>query len=228
MSSSPPPEFGLWELAVLCVLREGPMHPYEIQRLLRERHKAELLVLKPGSLYHAIRRLVGAGLIETVSTERKGRRPERTTYRITRDGHKAMLDWLRRMIAVPRREGSEFMTAVSFLVHLPPDEAARQLEQRATVLEAEVDQLGRTMSLLLPRVTRVNLLEEEYLQHLCRAELKWVRGIAAELRTGKLGWDVEQILSQVRAARQGIRLARARFRGTGLARAEYPGKKAAT
>ena len=68
---------GIWELTVLCTLREGAMHPYEIQRLLRERHKDELLVLKRGSLYHAINRLLLAGLIETVSTGRRGRSARR-------------------------------------------------------------------------------------------------------------------------------------------------------
>src|SRR6476660_9161950 len=107
---------GIWELTVLCTLREGAMHPYEIQRLLRERHKDELLVLKRGSLYHAINRLLLAGLIETVSTGRAGRRPERTTYRITDEGERHLLQWLRQMVAVPRREASDFMTAVSFLI----------------------------------------------------------------------------------------------------------------
>ena len=201
---SPPttPEYGLWELAVLCSLREGPMHPYEIQRLLRERHKIELLALKAGSLYHAIKRLLRARLIEAVSTERKGRRPERTTYRITAEGGKALLHWLRRMIAVPHPEPSEFMTAVSFLVHLAPAEAAAQLEQRAAILEEGLAQIELAMNVLLPRVTRVNLLEEEYLRAMRRAELKWVRGLLGELKSGTLSWDLEAILAGVRAARR--------------------------
>jgi len=202
MSPPTPPEYGLWELAVLCSLRESPMHPYEIRRLLQERHKTELLALKPGSLYHAINRLLRAGLIEAVSTERKGRRPERTTYRITGAGGKALLHWLRRMIAVPRPEPSEFMTAVSFLIHLAPQEAALQLEHRAAILEGAVAQIELGMSLLVERVTRVNLLEEEYLRAMRRAELKWVRGLLGELRSGSLSWDLEAILAQVRAARR--------------------------
>ena len=43
-----------WALAVLCLLRERHMHPYEMRRLMRERHKEERLRLKAGSLYHAI------------------------------------------------------------------------------------------------------------------------------------------------------------------------------
>jgi hypothetical protein len=35
-----------------------------------------------------------------------------------------------------------------------------------------------------------------------RAELKWVRGLLGELRSGSLSWDLEVILAQVRAARR--------------------------
>src|SRR5690242_14900046 len=71
----------LWALTVLCLLRERPMHPYEMQRLIRERHKDEFLDLKRGSLYHAMERLQAAGLVEPMETFREGRRPERTVYR---------------------------------------------------------------------------------------------------------------------------------------------------
>src|SRR5690242_2922629 len=72
----------LWSLTILCLLRAGTMHPYEMQRLIREWHKDEFLDLKRGSLYHAIERLRRAGLIDVVETTREGRRPERTVYRL--------------------------------------------------------------------------------------------------------------------------------------------------
>ena len=49
----------------------------------RLRHKDEILVLKRGSLYHAIGRLVRTELIRAKDISRNGRRPERTTYAIT-------------------------------------------------------------------------------------------------------------------------------------------------
>ena len=76
----------LWALTVLCLLREGPLHPYEMQRLIHQRHKDKLLDLRRGSLYHAVAQLQRAGLIESVETRRAGRRPERTVYRLTRAG----------------------------------------------------------------------------------------------------------------------------------------------
>src|SRR5215470_4297430 len=128
----------LWDLAVLCFLREHPMHPYEMQVLLLERHWDEVLVLKRGSLYHAINRLLEARLIAAEGVSRNGRRPERTTYRITPQGEQELVRWLREMVAVPLREPSIFMASINFLIHLPPSDAMEQLEGRARRLEQEI------------------------------------------------------------------------------------------
>src|SRR5712692_10326750 len=91
----------LWSLAVLSLLRERDMHPYEMQRLMHTRHTDELLGLKRGSLYHAINQLQRDGLIESVATSRAGRWPERTVYRITPDGDEELMNWLRELLATP-------------------------------------------------------------------------------------------------------------------------------
>jgi DNA-binding PadR family transcriptional regulator len=193
--------YSLWELAVLAFLREAPMHPYEIQRLLRERHKDEVLVLKRGSLYHAIDRLLRSRLIEVAETGRAGRRPERTTYRITAGGKEELVRWLREMIATPRRESSEFMASVSFLLHLTPKDAMVQLERRAARLEQEIAGIAAGIKQLIDWVQRINLLEDEYLLAMRQAELAWVRGLIGELRSGQLKWDIEKIFRLVRAAK---------------------------
>jgi DNA-binding PadR family transcriptional regulator len=195
---------GLWELAVLSLLREMPMHPYQMQRLLAERHKDELLALKRGSLYHAIHRLERAGLIEEAGTGREGRRPERTTYRITAQGEREQVRWLRRLIATPRRETSEFTASISFLVYLKRDDATAQLELRAGALGAEIAALESMLKAAGDRVGRINLLETEYAVAMRKAELAWVRSLLDELRTGRLDWDIDAILGQLRAARGGM------------------------
>jgi DNA-binding PadR family transcriptional regulator len=193
MSEAPIPNPGLWELAVLSLLRERPMHPYEILRLLKERHKDDVLVLKRGSLYNAIRRLQEARLIEVVDTTREGRRPERTIYRLTPVGERGLREWLRTMIAVPRQERSDFMGAVSFLVHLTPEDAVAELRRRAGRLEAEVTALDASIAAAGPLFGRINVIEYEYLRAMRAAELAWVREILEELRSGRLTWDFETI-----------------------------------
>ncbi|HMG87556.1 MAG TPA: helix-turn-helix transcriptional regulator [Terracidiphilus sp.] len=193
-------ELGIWEIAVLALLREGPMHPYQMQSLLRLRHKDEILALKRGSLYHAIGRLVRDALISAKSTEREGRRPERTTYAITAAGRKEFTRVLRQIIAVPRRESSEFMAAMSFLVHLTPGEALLRLEERVTHLANEIAHRSAGVSGASAHVLRINLVESEYLIAIMKAELTWVRSLIADISSGKLAWNLKTILKQARTS----------------------------
>jgi DNA-binding PadR family transcriptional regulator len=193
-------ELGIWEIAVLAFLREAPMHPYQMQSLLRLRHKDEILALKRGSLYHAIGRLVNADLIAAKSTSRNGRRPERTTYSITTAGRKEFTRVLRNIIAVPRRESSEFMAAMSFLVHLTPAEALPRLEERAHHLEGEIALRQAGMAAASARVLRINLVESEYLVAMLKAELAWVINLISEISSGSLSWNLKSVLKEARTS----------------------------
>ncbi len=201
-------ELGIWEVAVLALLRQAPIHPYQMKRLLHERHKDEILVLKPGSLYHAIGRLVRAALISVSATSRAGRRPERTTYRITPKGRKEFIRVLRQIVSVPRRESSDFMAALSFLVHLAPAESLSRLEERCRRLEAEIAALDTVLTAASKFVARINLIESEYLVAMLRAELAWVRKLIAEIRAGKLDWNIQKILKAIRATTKAARRAK--------------------
>lgn len=178
----------LWALTVLCLLREKPLHPYEMQRLIRQRHKDDFLDLKRGSLYHAIERLAKAGLIEEAGTSREGRRPERTTYRLTGEGQREVLEWLRELLARPVRESSSFIAALSFVSHLSPAEAVDQLQIRARELQCGIVAFGAVLQTLVPQIGRVCLIEAEYAVAMRKAELEWIRGLIKELRAGTLTW----------------------------------------
>jgi DNA-binding PadR family transcriptional regulator len=193
-------DLGIWELAVLALLREAPMHPYQMQTLLRERHKDEILALKKGSLYHAIGRLVRAEFILAKAISRNGRRPERTTYAITAAGRKELVRALRQIVAVPKRESSEFMAAMSFLLHLTPAEAIRCLEERSHLLEQQLAVLTSSLAGAAERVARINLVESEYLVALLKAELAWILKLVAEMRSDKFTWDLKTILKGARVS----------------------------
>jgi DNA-binding PadR family transcriptional regulator len=192
----------LWELAVLSLVREEPMHPYQMLRLLQERHKDDVLVLKRGSLYHAINRLESAGLIAAVTVGREGRRPERTVYELTGKGEQELVGWLQERIANVQRSPSEFMGTLSFLVHVPPPVAATHLEARVQALQNQITGLGAGMAQARAFVERINLIESEYLLAMLKAEIHWVRALLMELQEGRFTWDLNQILRTVRAARR--------------------------
>jgi DNA-binding PadR family transcriptional regulator len=183
----------LWSLAVLAMLREQSMHPYEMQRVMHQRHTDELLALKRGSLYHAINQLQRDGLIEPLETSREGRRPERTVYQITPDGEDELGQWLRELLSVPVQESSQFTAALAFLLHLPPEDALEQLELRAVGLQAGIAAMAAIERGITAWVGRLSILELEYQRALAEAELAWVGSLMDDLRAKRLTWNVGEI-----------------------------------
>jgi len=177
-------------LAVLTLLMEAPMHPYRMQRLIKERGKDQVIdVRRRPSLYQTIRQLLRAGLIAIAKIGRQPGFPERTTYRITEEGRQVAISWLREMLSTPTQEFPEFPAAVSLLPVLTPEDARAQLDLRArrladhiAAMEAELQQYGA----ILPRLF---LLETEYMRRVETAELEWVRSIIADLERGKVTWS---------------------------------------
>jgi DNA-binding PadR family transcriptional regulator len=171
-----------------------------MQRLLHDRHKDEILALKRGSLYHAIGRLERTGLIEAVATTRDGRRPERTTYRLMPAGREALLGTLCKIVSTPRRESSEFMAAMAYLIHLTPEEAIALLEDRLRLLEEKMGQTDAVLKAASAWVARINLIETEYLLAMLRAERDWVAALVRDLRDALLAWDLDKIYARIRAS----------------------------
>lgn len=151
---------------------------------------------------HAINRLLRSKLIEVVSTTREGRRPQRTTYRILSAGRRQLVTSLREMVGVPKREPSDFLASLNFIVYLTPQVATGQLDERAASLEKEIVAIETGLHAALSYVSRVHLLEIEYLLAMRQAELAWVRAILGQLRSGNLTWNLQHIFKQIRASQK--------------------------
>jgi DNA-binding PadR family transcriptional regulator len=178
------------------------MHPYEMQRLIGEWHKDEFLDLKRGSLYHAIKQLLRQESIEAVETQRVGKRPERTIYRLTHEGERRMHQWLGEMLSKPVREPTSFFAALSFLPHLEPESVRELLQERIRGLEAEIGGLESVLKTMTPQIGRLPLVEVEYVQAMRRAELAWVQSLLDDLRSGSLNWNPHVLLQLVAGATQ--------------------------
>jgi DNA-binding PadR family transcriptional regulator len=128
-------------LAVLALLFERPMHPYEMAATLKQRHKDESIKIRYGSLYTVIELLAKRGLIAAKETSREGKRPERTVYVLTPSGYDELRAWMQDLLRDPVREYPQFAAGLSLLPVLPPEEAVALLRQRALHLSAEATRL---------------------------------------------------------------------------------------
>lgn len=175
-------------LAVLALLAERPMHPYEMAQTMRERHQEEVIKLNYGSLYTVVESLHRAELIAAGATQKAGNRPERTVYAITDTGTSELHDWLRELIAVPAKEYPRFEAGISMVGLLPPDEALAVVEQRSAAVGEQLTALAvlleRLAGLGLPQLAWIEL---DYRMAVLRAERAWLIWFATATRDGTVG-----------------------------------------
>lgn len=92
-----PADFGRFSepaLLILISLADGPKHGYA---MIEDILGVAGVRLGPGTLYGAIARLEGGGLIEALAPERR-----RNPYRLTAAGERSLRERLRSMAAVAR------------------------------------------------------------------------------------------------------------------------------
>jgi DNA-binding PadR family transcriptional regulator len=174
----------LLALAVLSVLVQRPMHPYEIATTLRSWGKDQDMDVKWGSFYTVIRNMDRHGLIAPVESIREGRRPERTVYRITDSGRAELVDWARELVSIPTPEHPRFRAGLSVLATLHPDEATALLRQRLELLEEGIRAGRDALAEHQRQIPRLFLVESEYDLTIREAEAAWVRALLAELTAG--------------------------------------------
>ena len=176
-------------LAVMALLYERPMHPYEMVTVMRERGKHETVRLRYSSLYSVVSAMEREGLISPRETMREGRRPERKIYEITDAGREEFLTWLRELLREPVKEYTQFAAGLSFLPGLPPEEAIALLVERVGRLEAETGDMRARIDYAREEyaLPRLFVVESEHELMLREAELEWLRGLIEDMRAGELG-----------------------------------------
>ena len=164
-------------LAVLVLLFERPMHPYEIAATLRVRNKGSSIKLRYGSLYTVIDGLHEDGLIEVKETVREGRRPERTIYALTSSGLERMRDWMHELLGTPVKEYPQFEAALSLLPAVPLGEAIALLEARLDRLGEMCEELRAAIEVAVKHVEALFLVENEFRLSLLEAERQFIEGL---------------------------------------------------
>jgi DNA-binding PadR family transcriptional regulator len=182
----------LLALALLSLLAQQPMYPYEMAQTLRARGKDQNIKINWGSLYTVVANLEKYGFIRASGSEREGRQPERTNYQITELGQAELRDWLSELLSVPEDERGGFVAALSEAAILPPDEVISLLTARLATLDKSNDQHQADLRLWSERLPRILLIEAEYQLSMRLAQAGWLRGLLGELVAGTIsgmdGW----------------------------------------
>jgi DNA-binding PadR family transcriptional regulator len=158
-------------ISVLALLRERPMHGYEMFQTLTARHADRLLKVRPGSLYHVVNRLADEKLIGPTGTARNGNRPERTTYELTDAGVDALAARLRELLASPVNEFEKFVVGLAEIHHLDTTSALGALQRRISALERSAAELRELRDTDASPSDRAAL---DYLLATTEAKLEWL------------------------------------------------------
>ena len=135
------------ELAVLGLLKERPMHGYQLSRELGD-SLGGLWRVSYGSLYPSLRRLEQDGAIESEAGDERGARRKKV-YRITPKGEQVFLELLQESPNDTQTEDARFRMRLAFFRYLPPETRIRLLERRRQALQdrlstiAESERTGR-------------------------------------------------------------------------------------
>ena len=179
-------------LIVLGLLDQGPLHPYEILRIMRK-HRDDLRVpTSVGSIYHAVERLEREGFVTALATAREGARPERTTYEITDDGRAEHRRRTRELLRAVTPEYPAFDVGLGQADALEAEEVVALLRERLDSVRDEHAAYDAALGSIIERgVPRRYLLDALYELDQRAAQIAWIERTVAEIECGELDWTTK-------------------------------------
>lgn len=131
------------ELAILGLLKERPMHGYELRKQLGQR-LGLFWTVSFGSLYPTLKKLERRGMVEKVADDADERPRRKQVYRITAAGEDDFLALLGELDGDTLEE-EKFSLRLTFFSYLRPEIRLRLLERRRVYLEERLAQADRAL-----------------------------------------------------------------------------------
>ena len=183
------------ELAVLGLLKEGPMHGYELQKRVSFT-LGPLYAVSYGSLYPCLKRLRKAAFLREGPGEPKARRlrkdvePEpktprtalrkrRKVYEITPEGETFFFEQLE-LGAV--YDTGRFQTRFAFFRYLPKDSRLKLLEHRKAYLEGKLAEFKGTLHATRERMDAYSCSLIDHGVETTEQDIRWLEGLIDQER----------------------------------------------
>ena len=172
-----------------------PVHGYFLRRELLTWHVDEWANIQPGSIYNALRSLERDGYITESGTEAEGKRPERTSYRMTKEGEVEFLRLLRHALwNVETFDIKPVMALTSFMFALRREEVIEALEHRVKEIDAKVASNNYNIDDVRRSSTTPAYVREifELSSGRLRGEQQWAQQLHGRLRDGEYTFAGEE------------------------------------
>src|SRR3954452_21150602 len=166
-------EVAVLELALLGLLREAPVHGYELRKQLALR-LGGLRAYSYGSLYPALRRLTRAGLIAEESGQMgQSAKRARKVYRITAEGKERFDEMLAE--AGPHAWDDEgFGVHLAFFASTPTETRMRILEGRRRCVEERREGMRSALAKAGEQIDRYTRQLQQLGLDACEREVRWL------------------------------------------------------
>jgi DNA-binding PadR family transcriptional regulator len=169
------------ELAVLGLLKERPIHGYQLSRELGD-SLGGLWRVSYGSLYPTLRRLEREGAIESEAGDERGARRKKV-YRITPKGERVFLELLQETPNDTQTEDARFRMRLAFFRYLPPETRIRLLERRRQALQARLSTLAESQRAGRGGADDYGRALIEHNRSVTESDITWLESLIAAERT---------------------------------------------
>lgn len=163
-------------LIVLGILStHGPLYGHQIRRVMETIQLEAWSEVRVGSIYNALHRLEGEGLIRQVRTEQEGRLPARTVYEITGEGERELALLRHRGLSEVRFATDPFDVALWVSAGKPQDDLRGLVEERLQTLRTVLASTTRQRERLAEQgyLPPAGLIIFRHSEARVEAELRW-------------------------------------------------------
>ncbi|MFC0114534.1 PadR family transcriptional regulator [Kibdelosporangium aridum] len=179
-------------LLVLGAVRmRGEAHGYQVRQDLLLWAADQWANVKPGSIYHALKKLAADGLLEEVSTEESELGPDRVVYRITPQGEGEFFFLLNKGIAETETGPAMFNAALPFITTLERGNLIFLLKSRIQQTKAGADStrllIDNTIAPIEGQLGKPPHVREMFTYWLVtiEAELNWLQDLVTRIEAGE-------------------------------------------
>lgn len=182
-------------LLILGLIKLQEMHGYQLGELI-DRRLGYLTDLKKPTLYHLLGKLEAEGDV-TKTTSREGNRPERFTYKLTKQGASHFQDRLRQNLQDTHAAYFNDDIGLLFLSEIAAPDAREFLAQKRASVQERLAQVGQALALHRPDTPAYYTLRHHEL-HL-KTERAWLDELIAQLKSRAVREDILECLGKTDA-----------------------------
>lgn len=172
------------DLVVLSLLRERPMHGYELNQELERREARDWAGISRPQVYYSLKKLAASGHLNRAEGESRAG-PERQVFRLSAAGKRALSAALAREDWAIQRPAPPFLTWLILSGNALPEDRLRLIRRRREFLEIELAKERKTLGEILADTGAMVVAGAHVVRLVIRqweVELEWLSEVEKEYR----------------------------------------------